>query len=469
MKLTFWGAARTTTGSMHLLEAAGKRILLDCGLYQGRRALARQMNEEFPCDPKDIDAVILSHAHIDHAGNLPTLVARGFRGPVFCTHATHDLCRVMLLDSAYIQEKDAEFATKIHRRKGEKTKVEPLYTVEDAEDTLPLFQSVGYYRDVSLAPGIEMRLLDAGHILGSAIVQLDIAVGDHTRRLVFSGDIGRSEHPILREPDIPSDARVLILESTYGDRDRLAEDDIREHLRRIVDRVAARGGKIIIPAFSVGRTQEIVYHLNGLFNDGALPPIPVYVDSPLSANVTQVFLSHPEVFNRETRDLLRQDPNVFGFERLTYIKDVAESKKLNSLQHPAVIIAASGMCEAGRILHHLRNSVEDPSNLILVVGYMAENTLGRRIAEKAETVRIFGQPHRLRAEVEVLQSLSAHADQSELKDFAFRVADRGGQLRRIFLVHGDERQQAPLAEYLREAIPAATVHSPERGDSFEFE
>jgi metallo-beta-lactamase family protein len=468
MKLTFWGAARTTTGSMHLIETNGTRVALDCGMFQGRRSIAREINETFPCPPGEIDAVVLSHAHIDHCGNLPSLVRRGFKGPIFCTHPTEDLCRVMLLDSAYIQEKDAQFASKLRRKKGEGP-VTPLYTVEDAEATLPLFQSVGYYREVCFAKGVCGKFLEAGHILGSAIVELDVQAGARTRRVVFSGDIGREDHPILREPEIPSDTEVLILESTYGDREREPEADIKQHLKEIVERVVRRGGKIIIPAFSVGRTQEIVYHLNNLFNEGLLPPIPVYVDSPLSNNVTQVFRTHPDVFNRATRDILREDPNVFGFERLTYVENVEESKKLNGLRHPAIIIAASGMCEAGRILHHLRNSVEDPKNLILIVGYMAEHTLGRRIADREESVRIFGQPHRLRAEVEVIHGLSAHADQRELKDFAFRVAERGNHLRHVFLVHGEDHQQLPLAEYLREALDGVQVHSPERGQSFEID
>lgn len=461
MKITFWGAAQTTTGSFHLIETKGRRVVLDCGLFQGRRALAREINETFPVAPSDVDAVIMSHAHIDHAGNLPTFVRHGFKGDVYATPATDELLRVMLQDSAHIQEKDAHF---LNKRRGGGQRIEPLYTSRDTDNVFPLIESLRYYREREILPGIRLKFLDAGHILGSAIVQLDIEENGTDRRVVFSGDIGRRGHPILREWETPGDTDYLIMESTYGNRVREPEADVRQHLKDLVARVSARGGKIIVPAFSVGRTQEIVYHLNALFNSGELAPIPCYVDSPLSLDVTEVFRRHTECFNRATVDLMHTDEDPFGFRLLTYLRDVRESKELNNTRFPCVIIAASGMCEAGRILHHLRNSVEDPKNCVLIVGYQAEHTLGRRIVERSQTVRIFGQEHRLRAEVDVINALSAHADQDELKDFAFKVRERGNRLRRVFLVHGEEKQQAPLAGYLREHLEL-DVAGPARGES----
>jgi metallo-beta-lactamase family protein len=466
MKLTFWGAAGTTTGSLHLLETEGERTVLDCGLFQGRRAEARERNTTWPCPPESVRQVILSHAHIDHCGNLPTFVREGFAGPIHCTAATGDLARSLLLDSAYIQEKDAEFTSKIRRRRGEPP-VSPLYTVEDAERALPHLVTMGYYRTASLSRHIDLKFLDAGHILGSAICQLDVSENGRPVRLVFSGDIGRGKNAILRDPEIPSDTDYLIMESTYGNRRTDPVEELRGRLREIVTHVADRGGKLIIPAFSVGRTQEIVYQLNILFNEGELPEIPCFVDSPLSANVTQVFRMHPECYNRPVREILLHDPNPFGFETLRYVQSVDESKALNDFAGPCIIISASGMCEAGRILHHLRNSIGDPKNCVLIVGFQAEHTLGRKIVERQQKVRIFGEEHVLRCEVRVLNGFSAHANADELRDFAFRVKERGDRLRKIFLVHGEADQQEPLAAYLRDLL-GLEVLIPARGDSFEL-
>ncbi|MCB2153324.1 MBL fold metallo-hydrolase [bacterium] len=467
IKLKFWGAAQTTTGSMHVIEAGGHRIVLDCGLYQGRRKLAEQYNGEFPMPPNTVSGVILSHAHIDHCGNLPTFVREGYEGPIYCTHATGDLSRVLLMDSAHIQEKDAAFVSKIRKRKGQDP-VEPLYTMEDAEAVLPHFVTIGYYREFCFARNFCGKFLEAGHILGSAITEMDIETDGRNKRLVFSGDLGRGGNSILRDTEIPSDADYLIMESTYGAREHEPTANLRAGLRDLVKRVADRKGKIIIPAFSVGRTQEIVYQLNNLFNDGELPSIPCFVDSPLSNNVTQVFRSHPECFNRKTKDIMQSDPNPFGFELLRYTENVEESKALNDFNEPCIIISASGMCEAGRILHHLRNSIEDPRNCVLIVGFQAEHTLGRRIVERREKVRIFGEEHPLRAEVAVMNGFSAHADKHELKDFAFRVKERGERLKKIFLVHGEVSQQEPLAAYLREHLNVE-VHCPARGDEIELD
>lgn len=469
MRLRFWGATGTTTGSMHLLEFNGDRIALDCGLFQGRRKEFYERNRDLPCDGDQVKTLILSHAHIDHSGNIPNLVRGGFEGDIFCTHATQDLCRPMLLDSAYIQEKEADFVSRRHKKRGEPP-VEPLYTIADAENALPQFVGVGYYRWINVAPGIGGKFLEAGHILGSAQVELDIEVGfQRYHRVVFSGDIGRGRRAILRDPEIPSEVDTLIMESTYGNRVSPPVDDLRAELAEIVNRVANRGGKIIIPAFSVGRTQEIVYQLNILFNEKRIPRIPIYVDSPLSANVTEVFRNHPECFNRETRELLLKDTDVFGFQTLTYIRDVEESKALNDATDPCVIISASGMCENGRILHHLRNSVENGKNCVLIVGFQAEHTLGRRIVERQPEVKIFGQRHPLKAEVQVLNGFSAHADQNELRDYAFRVHARsGGKLKRIYLVHGETEAQEDLAAYIRETLQVDVV-IPKKNDAFDLE
>lgn len=467
MKIRFWGAAKTTTGSFHLLEHNGQKLVLDCGLFQGRRSEFYERNREFPVPGSQVQAMILSHAHIDHCGNIPNFVAHGFAGSIFCTNATQDLARTLMLDSAYIQEKDAAFVNK-KRGKRHEPPVEPLYTIEQTEACLDQFVGIGYYKWFCFHKAFCGKLIEAGHILGSAQVELDIDLGgERKHRLVFTGDIGRGGKEILRDPETPSEVETLIMESTYGNRDTAPVEGLREELRDLVKRVSEREGKIIIPAFSVGRTQEIVYQLNTLFNAGELPRIPIFVDSPLSTNVTEIFRSHPECFNRRTRDLLMQDSDPFGFQTLTYTRSVEESMRLNDYRGACIIISASGMCEAGRILHHLRNSIGDPKNCVLIVGFQSENTLGRRIVEKQPKVRIFGEEHALRAEVKVLNGFSGHADRSELQEYAFRVHARsGGLLRRIFLVHGEPEASEPLAAYLRETLKIE-VHIPSRGDVFE--
>lgn len=464
MQLTFWGAARTVTGSKHLLRLEdGTNLLLDCGLFQGRRAEARERNTDLGFDAAEIDVVLLSHAHIDHAGLLPKLWREGFRGRIYATHATYDLCSLMLRDSAYLQEKDVAFVNKIHRRKG-KPPVEPLYTIEDAEGVMAHFVGVSYRQPFSPAQGVAVEYRDAGHILGAASMVLTIEENGRTVRLGFTGDVGNPGRPILRDPQPMPACDALITESTYGGAAHDPPDRAKEVLAEIIERTSGRGGKVIIPAFAVGRTQEVVYALDQLWAAGRLPSIPVFVDSPLAVNATGVYLAHPECFDRETLAYMQQgDGDPFGFDRLTYIRDVAQSKKLNDSRVPMVIISASGMCEGGRILHHLRNNIGDARNTILMVGYCADHTLGKRIIERRAEVNIFGEPHALRAEVAVMNSYSAHADEAGLIDFIGRIEGDGPE--RIFLVHGAPERQEALAAALTER-GFNDVAIPEHGASF---
>jgi metallo-beta-lactamase family protein len=465
MKITFLGAAKEVTGSRHLLEVNGKRILLDCGLFQGRRQEADQKNREMLTDASKIDAVILSHAHIDHSGGLPYLVKSGFNGPIYSTFATRDLCNYMLMDSAYIQEKDAEYVNNRMKKKG-MPKVEPLYSVEDAQKTLNQFYGVGYERAFVVAPGVVCSFYDAGHILGSSLIHLLIYEKEKNLRytFAFTGDLGRKNLPILRDPQPLPPTEYLVTENTYGDRLHASILDAGNELEGVINRTAKRGGKILIPSFSVERTQEIVYHLNILWKEKRIPDMPIYVDSPLSANVTEVFKNHPECFDAETfREFIDHASNPFGFGRLQYTRDVSESKALNDLHGPAIIISASGMCENGRILHHLRNNIEDPKNTIMIVGFMAKDTLGRKIMEKQPIVNIFGEPFHLRAEVAVMDAFSGHADRSDLLDYISHIQG----LKKIFLVHGEEEQGAKFKQVLNE-LGYKDVVQPGRGEGYEI-
>lgn len=468
MKVTFWGAAGEVTGSMHLLEAGGKRFLLDCGLHQGRRKETEFKNRHLPYPGSSIDAVLLSHAHIDHSGSLPTLVKDGFAGPIFTTPATVDLCGWMLRDTAYIAEKDAEFVNKrqAYRKAAglEDGHVEPLYTMEDAERTLPLFQPVGYHCPHELAPNLMYVPYDAGHILGSSALVVDETHNGSRTRLAFSGDIGRPHVPIIRSPEPMPEAEYLIMETTYGGRFHKSMDHVVGKLAGVVNRTAQRGGRIIVPSFAVGRTQELVLLLHELADQKKIPNIPIFVDSPLALNITDVYRAHPECFNDETRDYLLHSADPFGFSRLRYIRDVEESKKLNDLHGPFVVISASGMCEQGRILHHLRNNIEDPRNTVLITGFQAQDTLGRKLVEKWPEVRIFGEPMRVRAEISSLDELSAHADQGELLRWVEPLAH---SLRRVFLVHGEPEQSRAFAALLQSTYNLDVV-IPTPGQAFDL-
>lgn len=448
MRITFYGAAQTVTGSQHLLEVNGYRLLLDCGLFQGRRAESYERNRKLPYTASKIDAMILSHAHIDHSGNIPNLVKSGFDGPIYATPATSQLAKIMLLDSAHIQEDDAEYLNRKRRKKGEPP-IEPLYSTADAERVAPYFRDVPYGEPFEPLPGVTARLIDAGHILGSAAICLDIEEKGKRLRLWFSGDIGRPDLPIIRDPVLPEGVDYLIMECTYGDKRHDDPQKAYDELRETVQRTIARGGKVIIPAFAVGRTQEIVYSLHRMINRGELPPLPVYVDSPLAVNVSEIFRQHPECFDEETRQFILDDRyhDLFGFHRLTYIRSVEESKALNDRREPMVIISASGMAEAGRILHHLKNNIEDPRNTILIVSWQAPNTLGRRLAEQEPRVRIFGEEYLRRAEVVTIGGYSAHAGQPFLLQYAKAVAERA---KRIFLVHGEPKAASALLEKFSE-------------------
>ena len=451
VSIEFWGAARTVTGSMHLLHVGNKQILLDCGMYQGHRDEAFQRNSTFPFDPRTIDAVVLSHAHIDHSGNLPGLVHHGFTGKIFCTAATASLCAVMLKDSAYIQQKDTEFVNKRHKKKG-LPPVQPLYAQEDVDATIALLESTMYSKPFDVVEGVQCRLEDAGHILGSAVVSLALRSNGFRTTLAYTGDLGRPNLPILRDPVLIGDEQTeyLICESTYGGRFHKPVTDMEDQLLQPLLRAIDRNAKVVIPAFSVGRTQEIVYILHQLTQSGRLGQIPVFVDSPLSVNVTDVFRKHPECYDEETLAILNSADNndPFGFNRLTYTRTLEESKALNDRPGPFIVISASGMCEAGRILHHLSNTVQDPRNMVLIVGYQAENTLGKRLVMHEPVVNIFGDPHDLRAEVVVLNSFSAHADHNEILEYLRRFPRR--PLRRTFLVHGDPDQSEKLGATLTE-------------------
>ncbi|MEE8382503.1 MAG: MBL fold metallo-hydrolase [Thermodesulfobacteriota bacterium] len=453
MKITFLGAARTVTGSMHLLEINGKRILLECGLFQGKREEAYRINRHLPFDAPSIHSVILSHAHIDHSGNLPTLCRVGFDGNIFCTPATRSLCSIMLLDSAHVQEADVRYVNK-RRKKKQQPQFNPLYTRADAEKAITQLLSISYDRPFQISDSVKLTFQDAGHILGSALVVLDLEENGKKTRLMFAGDVGRPHMAIVRDPTIVKDIDYLIIESTYGMRTHDDEDTIENELELIVNETVGRGGKIIIPAFSVGRTQQVVYYLHRLYEKKRIPDVPIYVDSPLSVNATDIFRLHPECYDREAREFIEHKKNPFSFYNLTYILDVERSKELQKIESPMIIISSSGMCEAGRILHHLKNTVANQCNTILIIGYCAQHTLGKRIAEKVPEIKIFGEPYPLRAQVKTIDALSAHADSNELLAF---VKASNSTIKKVFVVHGDEEQSLGFAETLRKNTRADII------------
>jgi metallo-beta-lactamase family protein len=463
MEIEFIGAAQTVTGSKHLVRTRHANVLLDCGLFQGRRSEAIERNKSLGVDPQSISAVVLSHAHIDHSGALPILAKAGYGGPVFCTPATHDLCSAMLSDSAMIQDSDARFINKLIERGGsDMTRVEPLYGTDDVVRVLKQMVGVPYHRTMTIAPGVDLTFFDAGHVLGSAVTVLDVDEGGPRRRLVFTGDLGRKHMPILRDPECPEGAEVLVMESTYGDRLHAPIEEMDDKLAEVVLRVFKRGGKVVIPSFALERAQEIVFALKSLKRRGKMPPMPVYVDSPLTVKITDVFRLHPECFDAETRDLIASDTSPFDFDELRYVSSTEDSKGLDADASPAIIISASGMCEAGRVLHHLRATIEDPKNAVLIVGFQAAHTLGRRLVEHRPRAKIFGVERDVRAEVVVMNGFSAHADQKGLVDFAAE-SRQGGRLKNVYLVHGEPGPQRVLSRLLEEPGDVE-VNAPRPGD-----
>lgn len=464
VEFEFLGAAQTVTGSKHLLRTSRATVLLDCGLFQGHRGESFQRNRELPFDSSRIDAVVLSHAHIDHSGSLPVLYRKGYRGPVYATPATRDLCAPILLDAAHMQAADARHIERlIERGVVDIGAVEPLYGRDDVTGLLKLMVSVPYHRRFALAPGIDFTFLEAGHVLGSAIVVLDVEDQGERWRIAFTGDLGRRHLPFLRDPEAPEGTSHLLMESTYGDRLHGSVEQTTEALGEAVNRTCGRGGKVIIPSFALERAQEVIFALKKLRIQGRLPKLPVYVDSPLIVKLTEVFKLHPECYDERAAQLLHGTDSPFEFEGLRYVSEISDSKAIDKAPGPAIVISASGMCEGGRVLHHLQAAVDDPRNTVVIVGFQAQHTLGRRLVEHQERVRIFGSMHDLAAEVVVLNGFSAHADQEGLLAFASEVA-RKGRLRSVILVHGEPHGQSVLADLLRRREICSTIQAPAMGE-----
>lgn len=464
MKVQFYGAAQRVTGSKHLIETEnGTKILLDCGLFQGINTT--ELNQQFGFDPKQVDYVILSHAHIDHTGLLPRLVRKGFQGKIYCTHATKSLCEVMLADSAGIQERDLERINKRRINHGEQP-IEVLYTQADVDKTLSFFETFDYHKDYTVGTDATFKFFDTGHILGSAGIYLTLNAGAGTTTLFFTGDIGRPHDKILRNPEPFPQADYIIAESTYGNRLHAPEPDVKARLLAVVKKTCVDNkGKVIIPAFSVDRTQELVYALDQLESEGKLPPIPVYVDSPLSVKATMVMKNHEEEFNQDILAYIKRDGDAFGFSNLHYITDVQDSKALNVPNKPCIIISSSGMAEAGRIKHHLKNNIEDARNTVLIVGYCSPNSLGFAIKSGKGEVRIFGDSYQVNASVEVMDSFSAHADYAEMIDYL--KCQNVGKVKQLFLVHGEIETQTAFAERLKE-VGFQRIIIPQQGEGFDL-
>ncbi len=448
VSIKFCGGAGTVTGSTHLITTPKSKVLLDCGLFQGRRDEYYEINSHFSFNPHNIDACVLSHAHIDHCGNIPTLIKKGYRSSVYCTPATRDLCQYMLMDSGYVQEEDIKYVNKINKRRGLPAR-EPLYTKKEARRALKYLRTVDYHKEFSLTKDAALTFYEAGHILGSAVSVIDIKTKRAALRIAYAVDLGRVDMPLLRNPEIPKGVDYLIIESTYGKR---LHDDIKDADVKLADtitRTIKRGGKIIIPSFALERTQLIVFFISELMRKKKIKKIPIFVDGPLAVNVTEVFRDNAQYFDKETARAFLDKEDPLGYDNITYVKDVTASKKLNSITGPVILISASGMCENGRILHHLKNNIENPKNTIIVIGFMAKDTLGKRIVEKKSTVRIFGRIYELKAEVVVVNAFSSHADRNGLLQYA-----RGcmGKLKKVFLVHGEMEQLEALRDSMRNKL-----------------
>jgi len=464
MKLSFHGAARSVTGSRHVVDAGKTRVLLDCGMFQGRRDQARERNLHMGFDPKSIDAVCLSHAHIDHSGALPVLAKNGFRGAVHMTHATADLTEILLEDSARIQNNDCRYVNKLERRRGRQC-VSPIYSIDDVHTIVKQFRGAGYEQSVSLSTNLTARFHDAGHILGSSAIWLRYRNRGNSVSLLFSGDLGRAHMPILRDPDPPPPCDVLIIESTYGD--RLHDDGLdqrKDMAKALVRHAIQHKSKIIVPAFSVGRTQEIIMRIKELVNNGEVDPIPIFIDSPLALKATKIFRRHPECYDEETYRTFTSTGDVFAAKYINFVSTATDSKLLNRRRGPCVIISASGMCEGGRVLHHLKHAIEDEATIIAIVGFQAEHTLGRKLVEEWDTIPIFGVPTRRRAQVVRLNGFSAHADRNDLLTYVRTMTPHP---QKVFVVHGEERQSFAFATTLREEFPGMDVEVPKPGSTYE--
>lgn len=443
--IKFCGGARTVTGSMHLVSTNKANILLDCGLFQGHRDEFYAVNSNFSFDPQNLDACVLSHAHIDHCGNLPTLIKKGYRAKIYSTSVTRDLCRYMLPDSGHIQEEDIKYVNKINKRKGLPPRF-PLYTKDEAEVCLKYFRTVEYHKRFSLSDDVDLTFFDPGHILGSAIPILDLKTSKGSMRIAYAVDLGRYDIPLLRDPEVPKDIDYLIIESTYGGRTHGSMEKAEKELATVINETIKRRGKIIIPSFALERTQLVIFCISELMRKKKIKKIPIFVDSPLAVNITKVFRENWEYFDDVTRKIFLTGEDPFGCDNITYITDVEDSKKLNTETKPMIIISASGMCENGRILHHLRNNIENPNNTILIVGFMAKDTLGRRLVEKVKKIKIFGQQHEVQANVVAINSFSSHADANGLVDYVKSCGDR---LKQVFIVHGEEEQSNILRKNIK--------------------
>ncbi len=467
MKFRFFGAARTVTGSLHVIDVNDHRLVLDCGFFQGHRQDSYERNQKLPVEIKSIDAVILSHAHIDHSGNLPNLVKLGYEGPIYCTAATGDLIQIMLLDAGHIQESDAEYINKKNAKRGLPL-IEPIYTQRDADQVKWYVKTKKFYEEFEPIPGVKAEFVDAGHILGAASVSMEITEKGKRKptRVWFSGDIGRFGQPLLPDPALPDNVDYLLMESTYGDKSHNEPELAYDEFRATVKRTIERGGKVIIPSFAIGRTQELVYHLNRMVTNGDVPSVPVFVDSPLAVNATDIFRKYADTFDEEAKAFVQSGRHpALVFDKLTYTRSVEESKQINDVEGPAVIISASGMAEVGRILHHLKNNIEDARNTIMIVSWQAPHTLGRRLADRDEKIKIFGEIYHRKAEVATIGGLSAHAGQSLLVRYAQSTKST---LKKVFLVHGEPKGALPLMQKFREIGINQSIY-PERFDVFDTE
>lgn len=466
MYLQFHGAADEVTGSLHRIHVNGTDVLLDCGLFQGRRRESARLNREIPDWATAASTLVLSHAHLDHSGNIPTLIRQGFEGNIYCTPPTRDLCSVMLRDSASLQEQDARYLNRRAQREGSSERVEPLYTVKDAEAATQQMISVPLRRPMPIAPGVDLTFHEAGHVLGSALVQLDLAERGRRIRLLFTGDLGREELPLLRHPAIVPDVDLLITESTYGDRLHEPFEALDAHLAQIVNETLERRGRIYIPTFALERAQEVLFALRRLGEREAIPEIPIYIDSPLAIAITEIYKLHPEGLASEIRQQILERDDPFAPPQLHYVSDVAASKRLQLSEEPCIIIAGSGMCEGGRIVHHFARALKDTRHSVVIVGFMAQHTLGRRLVEGDRQVRVLGLEREVGARIHVLNGLSAHADQRDLVEFVRETA-RAGRVRRVVLVHGEARARDALEEKLQEFGDAEIVRS-RRGERVEL-